>query len=323
MFKPLRAHRGSMVFAIVLVLMTIAIVVLAVKAGSVITGIGQRFTGTQGTMTRIQQSLVQYVAVNGELPCPANPAATALHPGYPDDNQTVPTPTTTCLYPGGVVPWKALGLTVNDVTDPWGRLISYRVFDGTIGLTQNNGASKVNCDTSNIDLAGRQTPEVAPVNGLCDSVNHNTLDTSFTYNSVFPTTNQSKGLIVNDFGTVVPTVAYVLISHGPTGLGGWLPTGTRMALPSSTAAEYPNTQTPTYYPSQTPAAFIKAAASDPSVAAGAAGFYDDVVAYLKIDDLAHLAKLDARDWPGSASNRYRHPELQRRDDKQPYEYGDY
>ena len=89
----------------------------------------------------------------------------------------------------------------------------------------------------------------------------------------------------------------MLISHGPTGLGGWLPTGTRMALPSSTAAEYPNTQTPTYYPSQTPAAFIKAAASVPSVAAGAAGFYDDVVAYLKIDDLAHLAKLDARDWP--------------------------
>ena len=111
--------------AIVLVLMTLAIIVLAVKAGSVITGIGQRFTGAQGTMTRIQQSLVQYVATCvGELPCPANPAATALHPGYPDDNQTVPTPTTTCLYPGGVVPWKALGLTVNDVTDPWGRLIS-------------------------------------------------------------------------------------------------------------------------------------------------------------------------------------------------------
>ena len=77
MFKSLRAHRGSMVFAIVLVLMTLAVIVLAVKAGSVITEIGQRFTGTQGTMTRIQQSLVQYVAVNGELPCPANPALVA------------------------------------------------------------------------------------------------------------------------------------------------------------------------------------------------------------------------------------------------------
>ena len=52
MFKPLRAYRGSMIFAIVLVLMTLAIIVLAVKAGSVITGIGQRFTGAQGTMTR-------------------------------------------------------------------------------------------------------------------------------------------------------------------------------------------------------------------------------------------------------------------------------
>jgi len=318
MFKPLRAHRGSMIFAIVLVLMTLAVIILAVKAGSVITGTGQRLTGTQGMMTRIQQSLVQYVATYGELPCPANPSATNNVAGEPDGvAPTVPpTPVTNCTYPGGVVPWKALGLTVSDVTDPWGRLISYRVFDGPIGLTQAQGASKVDCDTSNIDLAGRQTPEKQPTSsGLCDP-DHNTLDTSFTNHWSFsptPRIDGDKGLVVDDFGTVVRNVAYVLISHGPTGLGGWLPSGTQMSLPNCTAvtncpADYPNLenlaqgppppiQILTYYPTQTPTAFVKAAASDPSVDANAAGFYDDVVAYLKIDDLAHLAKLDARDWP--------------------------
>jgi len=96
---------------------------------------------------------------------------------------------------------------------------------------------------------------------------------------------------------VVRNVAYVLISHGATGLGGWLPSGTQMSLPIATTGDYPNTQTPSYYPTQTPAEFVKEAASDPSVADTTAGFYDDVVAYLKIDDLAHLARLDARDWP--------------------------
>ena len=313
MFKVPRAQRGFMVLAIVVTLMTIALVVIGLKLGAITLASGQKVVGSQDVLTRIQQGLLRYVTVYGELPCPANPAfeATNSLAGYPNGFQSVPFPTPTCLYPGGVVPWKVLGLTANEVTDEWGRLISYRVFDGSIGLTQDQGASKTNCDTSNLDRVGRiaatdstgvTTSETPPINGLC-APDHNTLETSFIQHQLFPTSSKVKGSIVNEINdgttTVVSNIAYVLISHGPSGLRGWLQSGSQMTLPLATALDYPNTQSPTYYPGP-PTAFIKTAAMaarDPTVVAGAAGHYDDVVTYLTIDDLVRLARLAAHDWP--------------------------
>lgn len=275
---------GFMMMVVVVAILMIALGVLVSQTGDLVAAYSKRFSGSDVVLSRVQQELVNYVANYDRLPCPADPTG-AVGAGWPNGNSDITVAATSCTYGSGVVPWKALGLTQEDVTDSWGRLISYRVYDGTTGLTQTGGASAVNCDTSNIG-----TPETPPgTDGLCNA-DHNTLDTSFvTYPATAPYTYQ-KGLTVSDFGTTVSAVAYVLVSHGASGLGGYLPSGTQMTLPDAAAADYPNTQS-------LPAQFIKMVASATDVAAGSAGHFDDVVSYLKIADLLSLARLAARDWP--------------------------
>lgn len=281
-----------MVMLVVIVLASLTI--LAGKIGELIDRKGWHFSTANEMHSQIQDALVNFVATFQKLPCPSDPTG-AVSPGLSIGSST-------CTYPNGVVPWKELGLTQAQVTDKWGRLISYRVYDGSVGLTQNNGASALNCDTDNLT-----TLHIPPTpNGLCDNINgkHDTLHTTthpnfITYN--FPanpagsTPSYDKGLKVHNFGSTpananVLNVAFVLISHGPSGLGGYLPNGTRMAMPASDSRDYVNTQA-------SPSFFIRQAASAPEIADGTAGHYDDIVTYLTIVDLLKLASQDARDWP--------------------------
>lgn len=290
---PKPAQRGYTLVALLFVVFAAVATFLVYQGRAAIEAGGKRVTRTQDMLANIQRSLVQFTALNGRLPCPANPAlaTTNSNAGFPNQNPSLSTAVTTCTYPAGVVPWKALGLRAEDVTDEWGRMVSYRVFDGSIGLTQTGGASRVNCDTDN----GKRA-ETYPTNGLC-SADTNTLDASYTSHRSFPTTSRTKGLVVSDFGTTASSVAFALISHGPSGLGAYLPSGTRMTLPAASAGDYANTQAPTYYPSQSPAAFISMATSTAEFTPGASGHYDDVVTYLRLSDFAKLTRLTARDWP--------------------------
>jgi hypothetical protein len=292
MLRGRKQQQGSMLLVVVTTIMVIALAVLVNMVGDLTAGIGRRFSATDETLSRVQVALVSFVSTHQRLPCPADPTG-ANGPGWPDGVQPLALPasaTSTCVYPGGVVPWNALGLTKDQVTDVWGRLISYRVYDGQFGLTQDKGASAVNCDTDN-----GSTPNVAPVatTGLCNNTGglHDTLRSEFITHATFG----SKGLNVHDFGPTpnsanVPNVAYVLISHGPSGHGGYTASGVRVPMPATDARDYANTQA-------APAFFIKQAASAAETTSGTTGHFDDSIAYLKISDLLSLTKLDARDWP--------------------------
>jgi hypothetical protein len=295
---PLMRQRqqGAMLLIVVTTIMVLALVVLVSMVGDLTAGVGRRLSATDDTLSRVQTALVSFVATHQRLPCPANPAG-GTNPGWPDDVKPLALPasfTSTCLFPGGVVPWNALGLSRDQVTDVWGRLISYRVYDGQLGLTQDKGASALNCDTDN-----QATPRVEPTtNGLCNNADgkHDTLRSDFiTYTTFGAVPSFNKGLNVHDFGPApntanVPNVAYVLISHGPSGHGGYLTNGTRVALPANDARDYPNTQS-------SPSFFIRQAVSETTTLSGTTGHFDDIVFYLKISDLLTLAKQDARDWP--------------------------
>ena len=67
-----------------------------------------------------------------------------------------------------------------------------------------------NCDTV---YPYGPPPLALPANGLCDASHFNTASQFLT----------SKGLQVNDAGSLISGVAYVLISHGESGLGAYLP----------------------------------------------------------------------------------------------------
>jgi hypothetical protein len=306
--------RGQATLAIVVLLSILAFGYFLSQGALILASAKQKYIGVEDQQTRIKRALLQFVQLNYRLPCPADGgrALTDAGAGYPDANPAYPA-VASCTYPGGVVPWKVLGLSLNDVTDPWGRFISYRVYDGFIGFTQPGGMSKVNCDTTNtvsnateIDVGGGKrtgvtytTPETArSSSGLCNP-DTNTLSASF---------DTGKGLTVSDFTNTYTDVAFVLISHGPTGLGGYVPSsaagGERLALPQTAAADYNNTQPQQGAVLTTGAytGFIKMAASLSSVTAGSAGHYDNVVDYMRIDDVARLAGVDARDWPESVAS---------------------
>ena len=288
MQKPPSRQLGQMVFTLVLALMISAAIILISEAGFAILGIGKRLSLTTTKLETISNRLAQFDQIHGRLPCPANGAANNGLPNSDPNFLTSPPPATCSAVVFGVVPWVALGLKQEDVVDEWGRLISYRVFDGAYGLTQASGATATDCDTNN-----GATPDEPPINGVCNP-DHNTPATSFLQHLTYGPT-QIKGLVVSDYGTNVSGVAYVLISHGPSGLGGFLPSGIRMPLPDPTARDFPNTLA-------APTSFIKQEASSPSVVPGTTGHYDDLVYYMTLPNLLIAAKQQARDWPEPGSS---------------------
>jgi hypothetical protein len=228
---------------------------------------------------KINAALVQFVAINGRLPCPANPTA---NPETGLENRTALS--ATCNSPTGTVPWASIGLRRDDAIDAWGWKISYRVYTGSNGsLTQDGGATMVNCETDTGELAGwsaGRTPVSGSSGGLCRST-RNTLESEFL---------AGKGLSVTSFGTAVSDVAYVLISHGASGLGAYT-SGTpsvQKELPTS-ANELSNLNAA--------GPFIATAHTDATVGPAASTHFDDVLAYKRLSDLVRLAGVGPRDWP--------------------------
>ena len=220
-----------------------------------------------GSIAVVQAALRVFVTGNNRLPCPANPNLTT---GLESAGAAG-----ICNFPAGTIPWATLGLRVDDAVDPWGEVLSYRVFAGATGFTRTNGTSMVNCTTD--------TTATGPlVGGNCDSA----------YNTQEATWLAGKGLSVNDFGTAVTDAAYILVSHGVSGLGGFTPAGQqKVPLPAS-ADELSNLSglaTTTY---------VAKAASAEGVAADDPAHFDDIVAYAKIGDLVRAAGLGGRLWAG-------------------------
>lgn len=263
---------GVFIFAaLLLVLIAIAAALLLSRTSTAVQEQGQ----TTDNLTKAAAALEQYASASGRLPCPADPTKD-------DGLADPPTANRDCNSTQGTVPWATIGMRRDDAFDAWGWKISYRVYSNTAGsMTQTNGASMVDCDTAEA-LTTRQ-----PVDGttrLCQSA-HNTIDSDFI---------SGKGLSVTDFGTVYDGTkasggaAYVLISHGATGLGAYTAAGAPRDQPGSTD-EKNNLQAT--------GPFVLEAASDATVASTANNHYDDVLLYRTVADLAKKANLVARDWP--------------------------
>lgn len=267
---------GGFLIAVVLLLAITAF--LAMLAFLRSSGQNERTTQDSRRFDAIKASLAQFVATNGRLPCPTNPAT--------DTGDAVPdAPSATCTNPQGTVPWRTLGIRREDAIDAWGWKISYRVYTGAAGsLTQAEGASMVNCDTTEAAgwSAGR-TPVVGSAGGLCRGT-RNTTPAEFI---------AGKGLQLNYFGTPVTDAAYVLVSHGPSGLGAWtsVPPSTQTSLPAS-ASELSNLNAA--------GPFVATNATLASVSPTNAAHFDDVLAYQSVSELIRLAGRGARNWDDTA-----------------------
>ena len=267
-------ERGASGIFVAVVLLALAAGIMVILALSNISSKGDRSRQTVASLATIQAALQTYLTANKRLPCPANPNAT--------DGLEVAAGNA-CTFPAGVIPRVTLGLKTDDVVDPWGGMISYRVFDGATGFTRANGASMVDC-TTNAAATGFL------IAGACDPV-HDTPEQTFL---------NGKGLRVNDFGTVKTDAAYVLISHGTSGLGSFTAAGGQKTPLPTSADELANLS------GVAGTTYVAKAASAETVGPEDAAHFDDVVAYASIAPLIRTAGLGGRAWaapPAFASTR--------------------
>lgn len=240
-------------------------------------------------LSYIENAIAAFVTANKRLPCPADGS-------LPSSNASAGLELRVsgiCSSPDaavndqktGVVPWKTLALTEQQVRSEDTTFFSYRVFSGPKGFTLDNGADMTHCDTDN----GITADATLPANGQCTVTtvpkDHNNTVAQFI---------ADKGLsVITDSGTV--TAAYVLIHHGANGRGAFLASGVRNPIPPISATkEYANVQgtdggtyTATYY----------ATSANTSAASDSADFLDDRVVAPTIVETAKKAGLNARNWP--------------------------
>ncbi|HSN19462.1 MAG TPA: hypothetical protein VLS49_02220 [Usitatibacter sp.] len=272
--RPGRERGAGGVFIFVILLLALAFLVAMFTLTRTSTAVDEQ-AQTKKSLAAAAAALEQYAGASGRLPCPADPTK--------DDGLASPaTASVNCDFPQGTLPWATIGMRRDDAYDAWGWKISYRVYSNVAGsMTQANGASMVDCDT--VQALTTREP-VDATTKLC-ATTHNTVDSDFI---------TGKGLSVTDFGTVYDGTkasggaAYVLISHGQTGLGAYSAAGVQKSLPTSTD-EKNNTKDI--------GPFVFEAASAPDVASTAPGHYDDILVYRTVADLAKNANLAARDWP--------------------------
>ena len=272
-------QRGASTLLILLIMVLLLVAFFAAYTLSRVASGGDERNDTLQRLSAAAAALERYAAANMRLPCPADGAAnTGLE--VLDDVD----PATKCKFSDtGTVPWLTLGLSRDAGLDAWGRKISYRVYTGNAGsLTQAGGTSMVECDL--VDPA--VPPAAKTATGLCvpnaDPLLRSTTAATFL---------NGKGLRLNDYGINRTDVAYVLISHGATGGGGWTVAGTMLPLPGGD--ELKNTQGDN---------FVARAFSDPDDADKPNRHFDDLLAFATLPDLVKRTGLEARDWPDIATS---------------------
>ncbi len=196
---------------------------------------------TQTKQERIKLALIAFLRTNGRLPCPDS----ALPP-------TGAEPANCLVNAGrGVLPWRALGLSVGDVQDGWSNLFTYRVANRT-PVTSSNWTIKAGL------------PAAAP----------------FTITELTAPLTALTVQVRSDAGVlgpaIVPSPVAVILSHGKNGFGARTIRGAAVVPGPAGADEATNLGAAS-------TTFIMRTPTD--VAAATGGAYDDIVAYLTPRDL--------------------------------------
>jgi prepilin-type N-terminal cleavage/methylation domain-containing protein len=260
--------RGFSLIEIAVVLFIIAI--LIAMAAAITRGVtaAQKRSLTATRMATVDAAILQFVTTQRRLPCPADGTLASAN-----NNAGVETARTsgagcTSDQSNGVVPWRALALTELEMTDGWDRRLTYRV---SPALAADAGMDMTWCD------AAGTNPTAGPV--ACSNACVGTNMATCTPPSAFLL---NKGLQVRSLnGTVLmnPAVtnphsgaAYVVISHGESGGGGYLNGG---VLGASTVTD--GTEEARNYASAAYAGAGTYYVDDTTSEASGVGHFDDIV----------------------------------------------
>lgn len=268
--RPTNGDAGFTLIELAIVLTILGIVIsMSVEfAGSYLEN--QRRQETLIKLDTIEQALVLYAAQNRRLPCAADGTAGLDGTGAGVEAPLPHTGTCTSDQNDGVVPWRTLGLPTDAAIDGWGTMITYRAADTSVtggavacgsenvAPTETDGLLLSNCDPSNsTQMNGRLTGV-----GLAVAL------------TATPADNQDWLARPSER----TGAAYVLISHGPNGAGGYLPSG-NTTPETATGAEVQNQNNQN----------LRMAESDPYVET-----HDDILRFATVAQLAIKAKLQPR-----------------------------
>ena len=264
-----RTTAGFTLIEVVVVMLIFAVVI---AMATVITrGIAsaQKRSLTATRVAAIETALAQFVMQQKRLPCPANGtlASSANNAGVEMRAGNA----CTGNQQDGVVPWRTLGITETDATDGWDRRLTYRVGPS---LAQDNGMDMSQCDPAGTGPAG--------AGQSCTACAGTNLAACTPPSAFLP----NKGLIVRNSpippaaqetlmdpaGVPHTGAAYVVISHGESGGGGYLNSGT---LATSTVGD--GTEELKNYASLPHAAGVTFYIDNSLIETAGATHFDDVV----------------------------------------------
>ncbi|WP_313069973.1 hypothetical protein [Melaminivora sp.] len=127
---PQRAVRGFSLVELALVMAAAAAVaVMFLPATNTMIDQSRR-KETRAKLEALEQAFVRYVMVNRRLPCPADGSLGTDKPGSGVEARNDTTEACTAMT-RGVVPWRTLGVPVDQAIDSWGNLVTYRVWGKT------------------------------------------------------------------------------------------------------------------------------------------------------------------------------------------------
>jgi prepilin-type N-terminal cleavage/methylation domain-containing protein len=223
----MRRPHGFTLVEIVVVLLIFGVVIAMGAAITRAVTAGQKRSITTARLAAVDVALAQFVAVQKRLPCPADGTKPST-----DNNVGIETAhdgTGCTAQQNGVVPWRALGLSEQDATDGWNRRLTYRV-PGTLGA--DNGMDMSKCDPAGSEAVS----PAAACNSACAStaLSSCTPPRNFLVAKGFTVRTSSIAPVVtvmNPAGDPPTGAAYVVISHGESGGGGF--TGAGVIAPST------------------------------------------------------------------------------------------
>ncbi|NJD64188.1 MAG: type II secretion system protein [Chloroflexi bacterium] len=239
--RPTRGFAAEPGFTLIEIAVVIVILslLLAMIAGIATAMLGQqRREATRQRLAGVETAIALFVSQNQRLPCPADGTRPGTDANAGKENPDPPSGTCTGNQANGVVPWRALGLSEQDVTDGWGNRLTYRV---STDFVTRPAMNLTYCDPG----GGKTSPEPLGSGGYCDS---SCTSATFPGGCTVPAAvTSSRGLrVCNLSGSVVMNpppgsafsvgncssaaaspippstgAAYVVISHGENGAGAY------------------------------------------------------------------------------------------------------
>ena len=210
-----------------LIEISLVVVIMAIIAGSVLAlvstqHINAKVSATQTKQESIKQALINFIARNSRLPCPALATAVQGAANYgveANASANPPCTGTTVIGAGvnvnvrGIVPWVTLGLADDATLDGYQHRFTYQIRRSQADANTMT-ATTISTMSGNIDIR-----------------------------------TASGGTLINNGN---PAIA-VVVSHGANGIGAYLPmTGTRMVPLPTTADEAENTDNDNEYVQKVP-----------------------------------------------------------------------